>query len=54
MKEPKIYFSETDKTIDSWTGGQGFYNRLLTIKIFGFMFVLWKMPKFINVTKDQE
>ena len=50
MKQ-RIYFSETDKTVESWTGGN-FYRRLFTIKLFGFMFVLWKLPKWIDIKKN--
>ena len=36
-----ITWSETSDTALSWTGG-GYYKKIFSIKIFGFMFVLWK------------
>jgi hypothetical protein len=40
----KLNFSSTD-TIDSWTGGMGYYQALLDIELFGFKLVLWRKHK---------
>ena len=39
-----IKFSKTQRTIDSWTGGYGFYKLLFQIEIFGFRISFWKLP----------
>jgi hypothetical protein len=41
----KIYFSETQNTIDKWTGYGGYYQIKWQIELFGFMLVIWKKGK---------
>lgn len=48
-----IYFSNADKALQSWTGG-GFYDLLWSIKVWKWMFCIWKLPKHIEINKDDK
>lgn len=37
----KLYFSETQQTLDDWTGG-GYFKKVWSLNLFGYRLVVWK------------